>query len=238
MIIQIAQRERERERERCAWQISREYFPIFEEAEKFEWKSLSEIGKLYTGLKSKNKYDFTNGNFKYVSYINIFNNDELNEDFLDNWVYIDKDENQNNIKYGDILFTGSSENLEEAGLSSVVNFFPREKIYLNSFSFGLRLNEPKVLIPKFSKYLFRSELIRKQIINITTGVTRFNVSKEKISKIKIPIPPIETQNKIVKILDKFSVLTEGAKNSLPKEIKLRKQQYEYYRNKLLDFPKE
>ncbi|QDY87109.1 restriction endonuclease subunit S [Mycoplasma anserisalpingitidis] len=233
MIIQIAQRER-----RCAWQISRKYFPIFEEAEKFEWKSLSEIGKLYTGLKSKNKYDFTNGNFKYVSYINIFNNDELNEDFLDNWVYIDKDENQNNIKYGDILFTGSSENLEEAGLSSVVNFFPKEKIYLNSFSFGLRLNEPKVLIPKFSQYLFRSELIRKQIINITTGVTRFNVSKEKISKIKIPIPPIEIQNKIVKILDKFSELTEGTKNSLPKEIKLRKQQYEYYRNKLLDFPKE
>lgn len=58
------------------------------------------------------------------------------------------------------------------------------------------------------------------------------------SMIKIPIPPIETQNKIVKILDKFSELTEGTKNSLPKEIQLRKQQYEYYRNKLLDFPKE
>lgn len=94
------------------------------------------------------------------------------------------------------------------------------------------------MIPKFSKYLFRSELIRKQIISITTGVTRFNVSKEKTSKIKIPIPPIETQNKIAKILDRFSELTKGTENSLPKEIKLRKQQYEYYRNKLLDFPKE
>ncbi|MBW0594631.1 restriction endonuclease subunit S [Mycoplasma anatis] len=59
-----------------------------------------------------------------------------------------------------------------------------------------------------------------------------------LSKIKIPIPSIDTQNKIVKILDGFSELTEGTKNSLPKEIKLRKQQYEYYRNKLLDFPKQ
>ena len=53
----------------------------------------------------------------------------------------------------------------------------------------------------------------------------------KILSIKIPIPPISIQKKIVKMLDKFTEL----ETELEKELKLRKKQYEYYREKLLTF---
>ena len=52
---------------------------------------------------------------------------------------------------------------------------------------------------------------------------------------KIPLPPLEVQNHIVKILDKFDTLVNDLSQGLPKEIELRQKQYEYYRNKLLTF---
>ena len=55
---------------------------------------------------------------------------------------------------------------------------------------------------------------------------------------KIFVPPIEIQNKIVEILDKFSFLINNISDGIPKEIELRKKQYEYYRNLLLTFKDE
>ena len=58
-----------------------------------------------------------------------------------------------------------------------------------------------------------------------------------VKRIKIPVPPIEEQERIVSILDKFDTLTTSISEGLPKEIELRKKQYEYYRDLLLTFPK-
>ncbi|MCQ2888587.1 restriction endonuclease subunit S, partial [Helicobacter pylori] len=51
----------------------------------------------------------------------------------------------------------------------------------------------------------------------------------------IPIPPLEIQQEIVKILDQFSILTTDLLAGIPAEIKARKKQYEYYQEKLLTF---
>ena len=56
--------------------------------------------------------------------------------------------------------------------------------------------------------------------------------------LKIPIPPLEEQARIVSILDKFEALTSSISEGLPREIELRQKQYNYYRNMLLSFPKE
>ncbi len=79
------------------------------------------------------------------------------------------------------------------------------------------------MLPDFSKYLFRDERIRTQINKTANGVTRFNISRTKFEKIQIPIPSLEIQEEIVKILDTFT------------ELEARRRQYEYYRNKLLSF---
>ena len=195
-----------------------------------EWKTLDEISSIYGGLTGKGKADFENGNALYVPYKNIFNNIEVDFNNLEA-VNVSDDERQYTIKYGDVLFTGSSETAEEAGMSSAVTTKTEQKIYLNSFSFGLRFNDDVELLPEFSKFLFRTLSIRKEIVKSASGVTRFNISKARFKKIKIPIPPLPVQTEIVKILDTLTVLTR----ELTSELTLRRKQYEYYREKLLSF---
>ena len=198
-----------------------------------EWKELGEVSQFYSGLTGKTKSDFENGTAKYVTYKNIFNNIQVELNILEN-VQVDKNEKQNSIEYGDVLITGSSESKEEVGMSSTVTFVPDEQIYLNSFSFGIRFNEDIELLPEFTKYLFRSIRLRKQIEKTASGVTRYNISKVAFKKIKIPIPPLEIQEKIVQILDKMTdYVTE-----LTSELTSRKKQYSFYRDKLLSFEDE
>ena len=62
------------------------------------------------------------------------------------------------------------------------------------------------------------------------------ITNKEFSRVKIPVPPLKEQERIVAILDKFDKLVNDITNEgLPAEIEKRKQQYEYYRNKLLTF---
>ena len=63
------------------------------------------------------------------------------------------------------------------------------------------------------------------------------VNSDDLAKILIPIPPMQKQKEIVSILDKFDSLTNSISEGLPREIELRKKQYEYYRDLLLKFDK-
>ena len=188
----------------------------------------------YGGLTGKGKNDFTNGNAKFVTYMNVYSNIAIDTDIND-MVRIAAGEKQNKIKYGDIVFTGSSETPDECGMSSVMTIQTSEDLYLNSFCFGFRLNDRTLLLPDFLKFLFRSENVRKQIVKTASGVTRFNISKKRFGEVTIPIPPMEEQQRIVAILDKFETLVNDISEGLPAEIAARRQQYEYYRDKLLTF---
>lgn len=194
---------------------------------------LKDIGTFYSGLSGKSKKDFSDGNALLATYRNIFNNPVLNLDIKDT-VVIGNGEKQNEVMYGDILFTGSSETPEEAGMSSVVMSEPKEKIYLNSFCFGFRLNNIIEVLPSYMGHLLRSESVRKAISKTAFGVTRFNVNKTFLSEIEIPLPPLCIQREIVSVLDSFTTLIDKMKQ----EVKLRKKQIEYYREKLLSFDEE
>ena len=63
------------------------------------------------------------------------------------------------------------------------------------------------------------------------------VNADNLAKILIPVPSREEQNRIVTILDNFDTLTSSITEGLPREIELRQQQYEYYRDLLFSFPK-
>lgn len=200
------------------------------ESVKVEWKPLGQVAEIYGGLSGKNKADFENGNAKYISYKNIFDNIEINFNMLDS-VKVSASENQHEVKYGDVLFTGSSETPDEAGMSSSVTTQFADKVYLNSFSFGVRFNDDIQIIPEFSKYLFRSHFMRAEIAKTASGVTRFNVSKARFKKIEMPIPPLDIQVEIVRMLDVFTEYTA----ELIAELSGRKKQYQYYRDQLLTF---
>lgn len=197
---------------------------------------MGDIAEIYSGLTGKSKADFGIGDAYFIPYKNIFDHNAVKLDKLEK-VRIMIGEKQHNVEYGDVLFTSSSETPEEVGMSSSITTKIQENIYLNSFSFGVRFNHEVKLMPEFSKFLFRSPIMRHQIRKTASGVTRFNISKERFKKILIPVPPLSEQQRIVSILDKFDTLTTSISEGLPKEIELRRKQYEYYRNQLLSFPK-
>lgn len=198
---------------------------------------MGELGTFYGGLTGKSKSDFGNGNAKFITYMNVFSNIAIDLSGNDT-VIINQGEKQNSIKYGDIIFTGSSETPEESGMSSVMTTDTDTEYYLNSFCFGFQLNDKSLLLPNFSKHLFRSKEMRKQIVLCASGVTRFNISKKRMGKIYVPIPTIEYQQYVANILDKFDALVNDISKGLPAEIEARRKQYEYYRNKLLTFKRK
>lgn len=198
-----------------------------------EYKTLGEIGKFYGGITGKSKNDFVDGNAKFITYKNVYDNLSLKLD-VDDKVKILENENQRTLEYGDIIFTGSSETPDECGISSVLTQKTDEKLYLNSFCFFLRLDDKNILNPEFSKHLFRSSNLRFQIGKTASGVTRFNVSKKAMEKVCIPVPPLEVQCEIVHILDDFTLLSA----ELSAELSARKKQFEFYRNKLFENIKE
>lgn len=105
-----------------------------------EFKTLGELGKFYGGLIGKSKEDFNDGNAKFITYKNVYDNLSLKIDVEDR-VKIGENEKQRSLEYGDIIFTGSSETPDECGISSVLTRKTDEKLYLNSFCFFLRLND-------------------------------------------------------------------------------------------------
>ena len=198
-----------------------------------EYKKLGELGTIYNGLTGKNKNDFIEGNQKYITYVNVFNNISIDIETQDK-VKIDRNEKQNKVEYGDVIFTASSENIEDVGMTSVLTNLIEEDLYLNSFCFGFRFSTD-IMLPSFLKYLFRSENLRKQIRKTANGVTRYNISKEKIKEILVPILPLKIQEEIVRILDDYTKSVEELKEKLNKELIARKKQYSWYRDYLLKF---
>lgn len=191
------------------------------------YRQLSDLASTVPGLTGKTKADFSDGNARFASYKNIFANPSLDLNAPD-FVKVKEGERQNSIQLGDILITGSSESLDEVGLSSVVTSSPSESIYLNSFCFIVRPDQNDILDPDFTKHLFRSESIRKQIRSTASGVTRINISKPRFMKVRIPVPPLEVQRAIVEILDTFSMLEA----ELEAERLARIQQYLYYQSQV------
>ena len=85
--------------------------------------------------------------------------------------------------------------------------------------------------PKFIYYLLQKEHLEK--LNQAGGVP--SLTKSVLDEVKIPVPPLEEQERIVKILDGFDKLCNDLNEGLPAEIEARQKQYEYYRDKLLSF---
>lgn len=165
-----------------------------------EWeeKKLNQLGDTYTGLSGKTKENFGIGECKYVIYKNVFGNTIAKEDEVE-LVEINEGESQNKVIKGDLLFTTSSETPEEVGMVSCWNY-DVEDLYLNSFCFGYRLFDLEQYSPIFIAYLLRSESYRRKISILGQGSTRYNISKNELMKMKIKVPVIEEQRKIVSLL--------------------------------------
>lgn len=98
----------------------------------------------------------------------------------------------------------------------------------------LRANQNEVL-PKWIYYNLQIDEFKIYLQGKQSGTAYPAISDGLIKQFQIPIPPLSVQSQIVAILDTFDTLTQSISEGLPKEIQLRQKQYEYYRERLLNF---
>ena len=160
-------------------------FPGFTDA--WEQRKLGEMGTTFTGLSGKAKEDFGHGDARFVTYMNVFTNPVSDPTRVE---AVEIDKSQNVVQYGDVFFTTSSETPEEVGMSSVW-LENTENTYLNSFCFGYRPTEK--IDPHYMAYMLRSEAVRERIIYLAQGISRYNISKNGVMQIEVPLPNLAEQ---------------------------------------------
>lgn len=132
---------------------------------------------------------------------------------------------------GNLIIATTSENDED--VCKAVAWLGSEDIAVSSDACIYKHN----LNPKYVSYFFQTEQFQNQKRQYITGAKVRRVNADNLSKILIPVPSMEIQERIVSILDKFDTLTNSITEGLPREIALRQKQYEYYRDLLFSFPK-
>lgn len=125
-------------------------------------------------------------------------------------------------KKGDLLLSAS-------GTIGRTVVYDGEDAYFQDSNIIWLDNDERIVTNKFLFHIYK--IVKWQ----TEGGTIQRLYNDNFNKIKIPVPEIEEQNRIVSILDKFEKLVNDISEGLPAEINARRKQYEYYRTKLLTF---
>ena len=168
-----------------------------------EWEQckLRSIGYAYNGLSGKSGSDFGVG-APFITYKSVFDNSKI-DIRRTGLVTITEQErlkhSQNIVRKGDAFFTISSETPEEVGMSSVL-LDDIDDCYLNSFCFGYRPTSHSVT-SDYLRYYLRSPKLRKKIMILAQGSTRFNISKDEVLNLTVSLPSLDEQNKIARTLD-------------------------------------
>ena len=166
----------------------------------WEQRKLGNCGTTYGGLTSKTKEDFGHGNAKFVPYTNVFDNPLTDTKRLE---AVEIDSSQNQVAYGDVFFTVSSETPDKVGMSSVW-LSDQEDVYLNSFCFGYR--QDSTFDPHYLAYMLRSSSVRSNLTLLAQGISRFNISKNKVMELSVPVPSAVEQKQLGQYFTKLDDL--------------------------------
>ena len=185
---------------------------------KGETVCFSDLGEAYSGLSGKGGDDFGYGE-PFITYMNVYQNTYISEKDYE-LVQIAPNEKQNSVQYGDALFTLSSETPEEVGIGAVY-LGNTQKLYLNSFCFGIHFYDERVL-PQYLAHFISSFSFRKAIYPLAQGSTRFNLQKNDFMKMKFVLPTLEEQERIAKTLDALHYCMANEKSLLEQYILLKR----------------
>ena len=135
------------------------------------------------------------------------------------------------LKQGDILFSGTGTIGHTALVKAApINWGIKEGIYAIT-------PNANMISPKFLIYLFHTTTCITWFGKKAMGGAVQSVSMADLKTLLIPVPSLATQERVVDILDRFDALTTSLTDGIPAEIAMRREQYEYYRSRLLDFPR-
>lgn len=191
-------------------------------------KTLSEIGVLIRG-NGMPKTDFTESGVGAIHYGQIYT-------YFDTWttktisrVAPATAARLTKVDPGDVIITNTSENLDD--VSKAVAWLGDDQIVTGGHATVLKHNEDA----KYIAYCFQAPAFFAQKRRLASGTKVIDVSAKALAKIKIPIPPLEVQREIVKILDRFMALETELEAELKAELEARQRQHHHYREELFEF---
>ncbi len=184
-----------------------------------EWKTLGEVGRICMCKRVMKKETSPFGDIPFYK-IGTFGKEP--DAFISTELYEKYKEKYSFPKTGDVLISAS-------GTIGRAVIYDGKPAYFQDSNIVWIDNDEKEVLNRFLFYLYG--IIKWK----TEGGTIARLYNDNLAKIKIPIPPLSEQERIVEILDKFEALVNDISEGLPAEIEARRKQYEYYRGKLLLF---
>ena len=207
------------------------------EGKEVDWKPLGKVGSFVRGNGLQKKDLITSG-VPAIHYGQIYTYYGTYTNKTKSFVSQEFAQKTRKAHYGDLIIATTSENDED--VCKAVAWLGDGEIAISSDACFYT----HVMNPKYVAYYFQTELFQKQKSSFITGTKVRRVNANDLAKIIVPIPypndtkkSLEEQARIVAILDRFDTLVNSISEGLPKEIALRRKQYEYYREQLLSFPK-
>ena len=201
-----------------------------------EWRTLGEVCvHLRTGLNPRRNFKLNTEDASnyYVTVRELGGTELLYSEKTDliNDDALQLINNRSKLKVNDILFSGTGTIGKTAFISKEpTNWNIKEGVY------ALTLNTHYVL-PMFVLRYLQTQSTIDWIDRMAAGGIVRSITMKNLEQLPIPLPPLSEQRRIVDILDRFDTLTNSISEGLPKEIALRRKQYEYYRDALLNFPR-
>lgn len=149
-----------------------------------------------------------------------------------------KFKDQQLLHLDDVLMVGSSGSLVHLGKSALVreDDLKSGPMLFGAFMMVLRVRD--TLDARFLFHLLGSSRFQEFTSSDSSSATINNLNPTKIGRFVFSLPPFEVQRRIADVLDDFDALVNDLSSSLPAEIAARRQQYEYYRDRLLTFPEK
>ena len=189
------------------------------------WKTLGEIATFTYGLTDKSK---ANGALRYIRITDI-NDDGLLK--VDDARYVESslEAEKFRLKRGDLLVARTG-----ATYGKTLYVQDDNPAVYASFLIKIALDE-SLIKNRYYWHFSKSTSYWKQANALVSqgGQPQFN--SNALCKIRIPLPPLDVQQRIVETLDRFDSLVNSISEGLPAEIEARRKQYEFYRDKLLSF---
>jgi len=189
-------------------------------------KTLGEIGGFYRG-NGLQKKDFVERGIGCIHYGQIYT--KFSTSAKETLTYVPEQLAKKLLKVhtGNLIIACTGENIED--LCKSVVWMGKEDIVIGGHSVVFRHNQD----PLYIAYYFQSPLFAKQKVKYIIGAKVSDIKAENIAKINIPLPPLAEQRAIAEKLDTI----EAFINNLKTERDLRQQQYEYYREYLINLLK-
>ena len=200
-----------------------------------EWKTLGEVCvHLRTGLNPRRNFKLNTEDASnyYVTVRELGGTELLYSEKTDliNDEALQLINNRSKLKVNDILFSGTGTIGKTAFISKEpTNWNIKEGVY------ALTLDTHYVL-PMFVLRYLQTQSTIDWIDRMAAGGIVRSITMKNLEQLPIPLPPLSEQRRIVDFLDRFDTLTNSISEGLPREIALRRKQYEYYRDALLRFP--